>query len=168
MFDLDCHSGSIQREHSPDEAAVDQAFAMAGCLARDLVPDSADQASMHLIDSSSQTCIPLFAHVFVFCILFFVHSIVGLFNPCMHFVHPFIHSFIGSFIHSFIRSFVRSFVRSFIHSFSCSPVHLFICALSHMHAFSRSCNRQFSKSNTVLIGSFLNGMGGQHTSHDWS
>ncbi len=147
MFDLDCHSGSIQREDSPDEAAVDQAFAMAGCLARDLVPDSADQASMHLIDSSSQTCIPLFAHVFVFCNLFFVHSIVGLFNPCMHFVHPFIHSFIGSFIHSFIRSFVHSFVRSFVHSF----IQLFTCSPVHLCSFTHACIQSFMQQTIFQV-----------------
>lgn len=62
MFDMGCHAaGSIGRDKSPDEAAVEQAFAMAGCLARDLVPDSADQASMHLIHPSMQTSISLFA-----------------------------------------------------------------------------------------------------------
>lgn len=54
MSDMGCHAAaSTGRENSPDEAAVDKAFAMAGCLARDLVPDSADQASRHLIHSSS-------------------------------------------------------------------------------------------------------------------
>ena len=61
MFDMGCHAaGSIGREISPDEAAVDKAFAMAGCLARDLVPDSADLVSMRLIHLSSA-----FVHSFV-------------------------------------------------------------------------------------------------------
>ncbi|KAL0048469.1 hypothetical protein WJX82_004043 [Trebouxia sp. C0006] len=47
--------GSIGRENSPDEAAVDQAFAMAGCLARDLVPDSADQSEQPTVKGHEQS-----------------------------------------------------------------------------------------------------------------
>ncbi|KAL0042896.1 hypothetical protein WJX79_003013 [Trebouxia sp. C0005] len=45
---------STGRENSPDEAAVDKAFAMAGCLARDLVPDSADQFEQLTVKGQEQ------------------------------------------------------------------------------------------------------------------
>ncbi|KAL0020037.1 hypothetical protein WJX77_006418 [Trebouxia sp. C0004] len=47
--------GSKGHENSPDEAAVDKAFAMAGCLARDLVPDSADQSEQPGVKGHEQT-----------------------------------------------------------------------------------------------------------------
>ncbi len=103
MSDMGCHAaGSIGRESSPDEAAVDKAFAMAGCLARDLVPDSADQASMHLIHSSLQSSIPLFAHLFVYSlILLFTQLLVCSFG---------IHSSISHSInfHKFTCPFTRA------------------------------------------------------------
>ena len=136
MFDMGCHAaGSIGRENSPDEAAVDQAFAMAGCLARDLVPDSADQASMHFLHSilasfclltrqactsfihSVQLSIPLFADLLVYLFIpLFTQLLVGSIYACIH-----------SFIHSFIQLFT--------------------------YASRHSCNRQLSQSHIVLIGS---------------
>ena len=40
-----------ERESSPGEAEVSNAFAIAGSLARDLVPDSADQVASYLLVS---------------------------------------------------------------------------------------------------------------------
>lgn len=40
-----------ERESSPGEAEVSNAFAIAGSLAHDLVPDSADQVASYLIVS---------------------------------------------------------------------------------------------------------------------
>ena len=40
---LACNAG--RADHSPGEAAVNEAFAVAGCIAQDLVPDSAEEVS---------------------------------------------------------------------------------------------------------------------------